>query len=138
MADFLDKNSSVFPELARAFAKYTDGFRRLRDQRDNVVHYKAKAVVFDEVPLSFALLNAAGTEARQATPDGGERVVTTPVMDFVNGQMVALYRFMHEDLAEAIVAHARRVGMRYQEIGSDTRMTCIGISLFKRVNEIIA
>ena len=108
---------------------------RLRNQRDNVVHYKSKALVFETNPISFALINAAGTD-REPTPEGGSKLITESIADFVNGQLLAIHNFMHVELASAIRAHAERLDIKYTQVGGNPRMTCIGIDLFRKANGI--
>ena len=123
-------------EFDSAFKANLEWINRLRDQRDNVVHYKAKALVIETTPVSFSLVNAAYTEAYEDTPDGGKRLITTPVYDFVNDQILSLHKFMHTDLASAFKEYIDRSNLKYQEVGSNPRMGCLGIELFKQVNGI--
>lgn len=138
LSEFLAKNNAKFPELAGAFENAQSWKTRLKNDRDNVVHYKSRAVVFESDPTSFALLNAAGTERTEQTPDGGKKVVTEPVKEFVNSQMFHLHRFMHVELCEAVRNHAQRMGMKMKQIGSNARIRCTGIERFRRMNAIAA
>jgi hypothetical protein len=138
VAEFLQKNESAYPELATAFASARPWMDRLKNDRDNVVHYKSKALVFDSDPPSFALINAAGTERSESTPEGGSRLVLEPLPSFFNGQLLALHTFMHHDLAGAIRAHASRLSLRQIPVGSNERMTCMGIKRFKEANRVAA
>lgn len=138
IAEFLQEESEEFPEFASVLAANLGWISKLKDKRDNVVHYKAKALVIETTPVSFSLVNAAGTEAQEAIPEGGRRLVTTPVHDFVNGQTLSLHNFMHTDLADAFKQYIDRLKLHYQEVGSTPRMACPGIELFKQVNGIHA
>lgn len=135
VAAFLQKNRSAYPELASAFASSLPWMDRLKNDRDNVVHYKSKALVFDTDPPSFALINAAGTERSEPTPEGGSRLVLESV-ESLNAQLLALHHFMHRDLAAAIHAHASRAGLRQVPVGTNERMRCIGIRRFRETNGI--
>lgn len=117
LTEFLSENRNTYPELAKAFEKTLQWAGYLKDQRDNVVHYKAKAVAFDSDPPSFALLSAAGTERVEVTQDGGQRLVLTPV-------------------APAVRAHALRFGIKFTAVGSNERISCIGIARFKSINKL--
>ncbi|MBI4027856.1 MAG: hypothetical protein HY360_22920 [Verrucomicrobia bacterium] len=109
----------------------------LKDQRDNIIHYKSKVILFETKPdISFAILNTAGTEKTVKTIDGGSRLVTIPVFGYINSQMLYLHTFLQVDLVNAIDGHIKRQGMSVQHVGSDPRMTCMGITLFKEKNNI--
>ena len=136
LTKFLERAKADYPELANAFGEAQSWIDRLRNQRDNVVHYKSKALVFESDPISFALINAAGTERQVPTPEGGSRLITEPVADFVNSQLLAVHNFMHVELASVIRAHAKRLGLKYVQVGRNPRMTCIGIDLFRRANGV--
>jgi hypothetical protein len=132
----LSAHSNEYPELAAVFDTAVPWMARLKEDRDNVVHYKSQAVIFDTEPPSFALLNAAGTERTEPTSDGGRKLALIPIAEFVNGQLLSLYLLMHSELPGAIVAHAKRLGLRTLNAGWNSRMTCIGSARFKEVNGI--
>lgn len=138
IADFFEKNSPNYPELAATFSGARPWINRLRNDRDNVVHYKSKALVFDTDPPSFALINAAGTERSVLTPEGGFRLVLEEIPSFVNSQLLSLHNFMHCDLAEAIRAHATRVSLKQVPVGWNERMRCVGTKRFRERNGIDA
>ena len=71
LAKFLTEQSAAYPELAAVFSKATPWMTRLKNDRDNVVHYKSKVLVFEAESPSFALINAAGTQRTEPTPEGG-------------------------------------------------------------------
>lgn len=134
---YLSNKPNQFPEIKAALYKNKDWIFRLKEQRDNIVHYKSKVIIFQTEPdLSFAMLNAAGTERTVATEDGGRRVVMTPVFEFINSQMLSFHNFMHADLHNALKEHIARNGIDFKEIGSDPRMSSLGIALFKKINNI--
>ena len=136
LAEFFEKNEASYPELAVAFLTARPWINRLRNDRDNVVHYKSKAHVFDADPPSFALINAAGTERSVPTPDGGSRLVLEPIPSFINDQLLSLHYFMHRDLAAAIRAHAARSNLKRTPVGWNERMRCIGTMRFREANGI--
>lgn len=138
LAESLNKDSASYPELAAAFANASPWMNRLKNDRDNVMHYKSKVVVFESDKPSFALLNAAGTERTELTPEGGEKLILEPVATFVNGQMLSLHGFMHTDLAEAVRSHAARTNLKSVQAGWNHRITCIGIQRFRSINAIAA
>lgn len=136
LAGYLKEQSAIYPELAATFAKASPWMTRLKNDRDNVVHYKSKVVVFGNESPSFALLNAGRTERTEPTPEGGQRLLLEPIADFVNDQMLALHEFMHTDLAAAVRAHASRFNLKSIQVGWDRRITCIGIHRFRHINAI--
>jgi len=133
---YLEAHEDDLPELAFAFVAAKSWINRMRNDRDNVVHYKSKALIFDSDPISFALVNAAGTERTEPTAEGGRKLVLVPVAEFVDSQMMALHKFMQVELAEAVNAHAARAGLRTVSAGWNHRMQCLGISRFKLRNAI--
>lgn len=138
LAEYLIANASTYPDLSAAFSNATPWMTRLRNDRDNVIHYKSKAVVFEGDSPLFALLGAAGTERTEPTTDGGQRLVLQSVGEFVNGQMLALHQFMHDSLACAVQAHAARLGLKSVQVGWGHRITCLGINRFRRNNALVA
>jgi len=132
---YLAEQSEHFPEFTQVFSMTDSWTKKLRKDRDQVIHYKAKALVFDTEPLSFALINAAGNEKQTPTLEGGSRVVTTPVEIFVNDQLVAMYEFLDEQLSLAIRNYAERKNLKTQWIGNPS-IQCIGINTFRRHNGI--
>ena len=138
IAEYLAKNASLYPALAEAVNDALPWMDRLRNDRDNVVHYKSKVVVFDTKPASFALLNAAGTNRTEPIPDGGSRLQLQEIPAFVNGQMASLHKFMHVALAQAIQAHALHVGLKMVHVGTNECMQCIGTQTFMAENSIEA
>ncbi len=138
LAEFFEKNNANYPELSSAFCSARPWINRLRNDRDNVVHYKSKALVFDTVPPSFALINAAGTERSVPTPEGGSRLVLEEIPSFVNSQLLSLHNFMHHDLVNAIRAHAMSASLKQVPVGWNERMRCVGTGRFRERNGIEA
>jgi hypothetical protein len=136
LSEFFLKFCEAHPEFALAFQEADAWMTRLKNDRDNVVHYKAKVVIFESPEPSFALLNAAGTERTEPTPEGGSKLLLEPVGEFVNTQMLALHYFMNGALANSVRAHALRGGLKMMQVGQNHRITCIGIQRFRNVNAI--
>lgn len=118
LASYLEKQNATYPELAAAFSKTSSWMTRLKNDRDNIVHYKSRVVIFGGDAPSFAFLNAARTERTLPTPEGGEMLALEPVTDFVNNQMHSLHFFMHTDLSSAIEKHAARLNIKESLIKS--------------------
>jgi hypothetical protein len=134
---YFSKNPNEIPELTAALNKNKGWIFRLKEQRDNIVHYKSKVIIFETEPdISFAMLNAAGTEKTVSTDDGKKRIVMIPIFEFINSQMVSLHNFLHKDLYSAVKDYITRNGIDFREIGSNPRMSCLGIEIFKKVNNI--
>lgn len=138
LAEYLRVHSAVSSELVEVFSKATPWMTRLKNDRDDVVHYKSRVVVFESESPSFALVNAAGTERTEPTPEGGQKLVLEPIATFVNCQMLALHHFMHTDLAAAVRAHASKHSLKSVQVGWNRRITCIGIHRFRQANAIEA
>ena len=134
LAKDLAAQHGKYPELASAFSQAALWVDRLRNDRDNVVHYKSKAVVFETNPPSFALLSAAGTELPNTLPDGGTGPHLQPIQSFVNEQMLSLHDFMHVHLTAAVRSHATRLSLKQIPVGWDRKMICVGIQTFRRAN----
>lgn len=134
---FIEKQPNAFPEFTQVLTKNKEWIFKLRNERDNIIHYKSKVLVFGTEPkLSFAMLNAGGTEKTVATSDGGSSIVVTPIYEYVNSQMLSLYNLIYSDLVEAIRVHIKNQRIQFQELQMDSQMSCIGIELFKRINKI--
>jgi hypothetical protein len=138
LSEYLTASAHSYPELASAFSDAKPWMNRLRNDRDNVIHYKSKVIIFEGKSPLFALLGVAGTERTEPTPEGGQTLVLESVAEFVNGQMIALHQFMHEHLAIAVKAHAARNGLKSVQVGWGRRITCRGIQCFRQVNAFVA
>ncbi|MCF8241463.1 MAG: hypothetical protein K9J16_08740 [Melioribacteraceae bacterium] len=135
--DFFSKYPDEIPQLSSVLNNNKGWISRMKNQRDNIIHYKSKVIIFETEPdISFAMLNAAGTEKTEKTSDGGIRVVMTPVFEFINSQTVSLYNFLQIDLYNALKEFICKTDSNFKEIGTDPRMSCIGIEIFKKINNI--
>lgn len=137
LTEFLKSNSVDYPELAPPFMDALPWMTRLKNDRDNVIHYKAKAEVYEGIPLTFALSNPAGTERRTIGQDGEMKLVLTPIDAFVDEQMMSLYVFMNVSLLEAIKAYSARSHMKLGNGGSGFRISGPGIARFRTRNNQI-
>lgn len=136
LAKHLTENAAAYPELSAAFADAVPWLTRLKNDRDNVIHYKSKVVIFESEVPTFALLDAAGTWHPEPSPGGPRlRWVKQPVITFVNEQMLLLHRFMHESLAVAVKDQATRSGLKMVQVGWDQRMSCPGVQRFRESNK---
>lgn len=132
---YVEKNKTEFKELYEVFKKNENWMSEMRTQRDGIVHYKSKVILFGTKPyLSFAILDAAGTEKTEVTPEGGRKVVMTPIFEFTNIQTKSLWDFLNIDLKKWLEDYIKEKNMTYKEVGKDNRMSCIGVPLFKKIN----
>ena len=123
--------SAAFPELSQAFVGATSWMTRLKDDRDNVIHYKSKVEVYEGDPLTFAFSNPAGKERREPRAGGGTKLVVTPIGQFLDEQLLALHLFMNEELRRAVEAHAVRVQFKFGNGRSAFRVSGPGIGRFR-------
>jgi len=95
-------------------------------------------VLFETEPeFSFAILDPAGTEKTIATPDGGLRVVTTPILNFINTQTLSLWNFLNIDIASWINEYIILEKLNYRQIGGKSKSIFIGTKLFKKINNLV-
>lgn len=77
-----------------------------------------------------------GDEPHEKTEKGGEKIITTSVFNFVNGQMLFLYNFMNVDLLTIYEDFVKNNNWKYKEIGKNGKMSCIGVKIFRKINNI--
>lgn len=134
---YVEKNQTEFKRLYEVLEKNKNWIIEMRDQRDGIVHFKSKVLLFETKPdISFAIIDAAGAKKTEPTDNGGERVVTTPIFEFINTQTKSLMEFLNTDLKRWLEDYIKDKNMTYRKIGGDTEITCIGIPLFKEINKI--
>jgi hypothetical protein len=87
--------------------------------------------------MTFAIMNPGGDYPTEKTQDGENRIVLTPVFEFVNSQMVSLLIFLNQDVVEFIMSIVLSKGFKYGETGvpGSTRFSCTGVALFNLINE---
>lgn len=136
---FCERTPTLSPPIRAALLENSSWMLELREQRDKIVHYKAKVIIFgDGAPHSFAMLDAAGPDKMEPTPEGGMRVVLTEVYGFVQRQMRSLLKFMHVDLARAISDHAIEQKIEHQRLGGGSWTEGPGVELFNRIEHAAA
>ncbi len=86
-------------------------FSFMRDQRDNIVHYKSWVMIFGDGPdFEFAIMNPAGTMPK--VDDGKQtKLALKNVFRFTNDQHVFLWDWLNNDLADTIVDLCRTKGL---------------------------
>lgn len=107
------QGESEYSELASVFTSASPWMSRLKDDRDNVVHYRAIIEIYEGSPITFSISNAAGTERRVPREGGGTKLLLTPIAEFLDEQMFALYKFMNEALLQAVEAYAIRTHLKF-------------------------
>jgi hypothetical protein len=131
---YVEKND--ISGLHKILKKNKSWITELEDQRNDIIHYKSHVVLFDTKPdISFAILNAAGTEKREKTKKG-ERVIMTPLFEHVNSQTKSLWDFINIDIKNWIEKYAVDNDIKMSKITLDTSMSSIGVPLFKKINKI--
>lgn len=133
---FLQEHKPTYPELASVLSNALPWMEELKNDRDNVIHYKSIVVILDGEPLCFAHINAARTERIEQLPDGSQRLLMKPITEFINTQLFELHKFMHTELAGAVRMHATRLKLLSTPMGNNHQMTCIGIERFRQINSI--
>jgi hypothetical protein len=131
---FCQANPEFHPEMTEAFDRNRPWLHLLREQRDRLIHYKAKVFVFEEKDgsLEFAILSPAGQDPATIMPDGTTRIVTTPVFQFVHEQMTSFWRFLNEDVILAIEGYVTRNGLTLAPSFGNYGFSAYGIEIFKR------
>jgi len=134
---FLRKNPDFHPELLLALEKNVGWLLELIDQREEIVHYRAKVMIFTYAPndLRFAIMKASGKQRVERTADGN-RIVTTPVFQFINSQMKGLIAFINDDLIESVDRYVSEHNLPTLPVGvpGPTKISCTGIRLYKSLN----
>lgn len=135
LKDFVENNSK-FINLAEIFEKNDIWISEIEESRNGIIHYKSKAIIFKTKPdLTFTIINAAGTgEIGIASND--KSVPKISIFDFINTQIKSLWNFLNNDLIKWLQDYIRDKKMNYKEIGKDATISCIGIALFKEINNI--
>ncbi len=116
---FLQKHKATYPELASVFSNALAWMEELKNDRDNVIHYKSMVIILEDKELCFALINAARTERVEQMPDGSQRLLMKPIAEFINMQLLALHKFMHTELASAVCTQANRLKIKSVQLGSN-------------------
>lgn len=139
LAKHIRKTPLVNTSLAEVFEDALSWANRLKEDRDNVVHYKSQVVVFGDIPSSFALVNAAGTERKDPNCESNSRLLLEPVEDFINDQMLSLHIFLNSHLTDSITEICKEFGYKHAEENEsfwNPTMTCIGLESFRKRNSI--
>ena len=98
--------------------------------------HPSKAIIFKSEPeLTFTIINAAG-EGEIGSASDNKSVLKIPIFTFINNQMVSLWNFINADLKKWVQDYIKNKKMNYKEICQELEISCIGISLFKEINEI--
>lgn len=123
--------------LRTAAANGVAKFSPLKDQRDNIAHYKSAILIFGEGPdYEFAAMNPAGT--MPTVSDGTTtKLVTKKVFDFTNEQQIFLWDWMNGELTDAIVDLCKNFGLALSPDGLGVQLKGgAAIALFKEINNL--
>ena len=112
-------------------------FSFLKDQRDNIAHYKASILVFGDGPdFDFAIMNAAGTMPTVSDGDT-TKLVLKNVFRFTNEPHLFLWEWMNGELTDSIVSLAQANGIPADPSSFATQLSGgAAIALFKEINGI--
>lgn len=135
---FVKKQPKDFSSLTTLINDNKDSLLNKRSQRDDIVHYKAKATIFGSFPnYEFAFINNAGTESTKTNYNGGKSIITEPVTDFINSDMKFLWNFMHSEVKKWIEVFLSSQGKHIKKIFTENaKMQGLGIELFKNFNNL--
>lgn len=133
---FKDKDPNYHPMLSNAlssFVSLTSQYIRIR--RQDIIHYQAKILIFQGDELTFAFMDPANTTPTTRTENGGERIVSESVFNFVNDTMVNTLNFINKELVRVYSEYIEVQGWECPII-LDTSMKCIGINPYKEINNL--
>lgn len=138
LLEFTEKNPDLFPELTTLLSSYSHWIKDLRKERDQIVHYKGRVQTFSfEEGVGFAVMDPADSYSTYTpTPEGGEKIGTRPVRNFIHEQTKALYKFMNEDMVDFLNKYIQRNGHKMSEIFGPqmgTKMCGAGFDLFANI-----
>jgi hypothetical protein len=132
LAKYFAKYPDQFPEFSVCFANADNWTNRMSKDREKIIHYKSRVMVFGDLCDSFAILDRASTEPMEQFPDGSRRVVLTSIYEFIVQQTRCLIDWMNNDLVNAIHCFAERTNLSSQTVGSMHRLIGPGISAFNQ------
>lgn len=131
LISYFTSNPDAFPEIGSAITKNTDWIEQIIKQRDGIIHYKSRVYVWDDD--TFTIFDAA--RDNRYLDDLG-KVKKTPIFDYVNNQVMSIYKFMNGDIREAILKYLKSQSKEYNPMFTQCMMTSIGMELFKTKNEL--
>lgn len=133
---FIKENPSFHQDLNEVFVKNESNLKLLRRQRDNIIHYKSKVIIFSKDVLEFAIFSNANDELTEKTSDGRVMVITTPVFSFVNSQVMFLYKFINEDMLNVYQKYAITKKLTTSKASKGSFVTCQGTNTFIKINKL--
>ena len=124
-------------KLRTAVANGVAKFSPLKDQRDNIAHYKSAILIFGEGPdYEFATMNPAGTMPT-VSEGATTKLVTRKVFNFTNEQQSFLWDWMNGELTDAIIDFCNNSGLSLSSAGLDVQLKGgAAIALFKQINNL--
>ncbi|NTW30706.1 MAG: hypothetical protein HGA33_05490 [Candidatus Moranbacteria bacterium] len=146
------KNKEVsFFDLAGKLQKNTDSkldgvraviqngvtkFGFLRDQRDNIAHYKSSVMIFGSGPdFEFAIMNPANTMPTIKTGNV-TKLALKNVFHFTNEQHLSLWEWMNGELADTMLELAKASGISADDSSGTKLSGGAAISTFKEINRL--
>ena len=123
--------------MRKAIQRGSAKFSFLKDQRDNITHYKSAVMIFGDGPdFEFAIVNPAWTMPVVKNGDT-TKLVLKNAFRFTNEQHLFLWEWMNGELTDAIVDLAQTCGIPVDQHGPTTQLSGGGaIKMFKKINNI--
>ena len=137
-AKALQKNADpALDDLRAVVDSGLKDFAFMKDQRDNIAHYKSSIMIFGDGPdYKFAIMNSAGTMPT-TTAGGTTKLVLKNVFKFTNDRHLFLWKWMNGELTDCIVCLCAAHGTIIDPSKFGVQMgDGAAISTFKEINSI--
>ena len=134
--NYFTDNPDFHPEMKAVLDQNSDWIFYVKDQRDAIIHYKSKIIIFYPEEISFAFFNPANDQPMETMEDGSTRLVLRPVYSYINDHMISLLRFINIDLVKALSDYiaSGKIKATQAGIAGSTRILGSGIPLFNELN----
>lgn len=134
---FTIKRKELHPELKEVLSRFVNkASKDLRKNRNDILHYQAKVVIFGDDNFTFAFMDPADTSPKTTTPQGGLKIVTIPVLDFVNETIKDTLFFINVELVNVYTRFVNDKKWKLEGKLGDPRISCIGIEIYRKINKI--
>jgi len=137
-AKSLEKDTNpVLNKLRECVAAGMKKFEFMRNQRDNIAHYKSSIMIFGDGPdFEFATINPAGTMPT-VIENGMTKLVLKNVYKFTNNQHFFLWNWMNQDLTDVIIELCATQKLVVDPTQFSVKLNGgLTIGIFKEINDI--